>query len=1678
MRRNNPTKWQSSFWLAWFGILWLLSGVAQSNTTPSANDPLHRPLVVAIDQDFYPLSFLDDQGQPAGLFVDIWRLWSTKTGRPIVFKPSIWNETLENLRNGTADVHSGLFDSEERSRWLDFSDPFYGIGSTLFYRSDSPPVRDLNSLPGEAIGAERGAYQAEYLREHGVAKVVELDSTEELIRATRAGEIRAFLAEAPTTQVQLDRLAASGASGGVESGGEILFSNNFRAGVLKGNTALIEAVNAGFKTISAGELAELERRWVSYPGFRYFASPEHRLENQLALSGEEKAFLAEHPLISVGGDPHWPPFDFVAEDGSVQGLSRDYLDLLAQRLGIRFDMQSAPNWPTTLEALKSHKVDCVRAIMRNPEREKFALFTQPYSDAVVGIFTRHQSAVKNLDDLRGKVVAVEQGYFTHEALRANYPELKLLVVDTALQALEAVSQERAEAYVGTLAVGQYLLEKHFISNLKVAANAPIEARGLTVGVRNDWPLLQSALNKAIASISPDEHVKLRRRWTSQAQDRLATINFTDAERAWLKQHPVVRFTGDPGWLPFEAFNEKGEYEGIVAAVLKLLEQRTGLGFERVPSQSWHQSVEMATTHQVDVLSDDLSNAMLNRSSTFTNAYLERPLAIIMRSEQQELVPDLYAISHRKLGVVSGYGFLWALQKHYPDIQFDTSAQSIEEALRLVSTGKLDALIETYTSGSYQINQLGITNLRIVGSLPVNMRLGLAVRSDWPELVSILNKGIDSITPAEKNRIVDQWMEDKYVERIDYRLVWRAVGAGGFSVILLLIWNATVQRQKSRLRVSEERFQLAMAAASDGIWDWNIATGETYYSPGYMSMLGYTPDELAQQQTTWRQLLHPDERAEVEAFVDAAIKNNSPRFEREFRLLHKDGAYRNILLKGGVVSKDKRGQANRAVGTQIDITPRKKVEQTLQEAKEIAEQANRFKSEFLANMSHEIRTPLNAIVGMTHLAQQTPLTPQQTDYLNKVQSASQTLLGVINDILDFSKIEAGRLELERTDFLLESVFENLGNVESMRAAEKGLELIFTIENDVPAALVGDPLRLSQVLINLTSNAIKFTERGQIAVAVKLEQRTPLDVRLRFSVTDTGIGIEPQQIKRLFEPFTQADGSTTRRYGGTGLGLAITRTLVTMMQGEISVTSQPGTGSSFQFTARFGLPDHAVASQKITTPLPNLRGSRVLVVDDNATARETLAEMLKSFSFDVSTAASGAAALAELERVNFEEPGNPYRLLLMDWKMPGMNGVEACRMIRQSNWLPELPAIIMITAYGREDVMRAANEAGIEGFLVKPVNPSALFDAIIGVLAGMGGSPIKSTSVTQIPDLSGFRVLVVEDNAINQQVAQEMLERAGIAVTVAGNGSEALTQLAQQTFDLVLMDLQMPDMDGFQATHAIRRSFASDQLPVIAMTAHAMVGDRERCLEAGMNDHIPKPIDPDGLYKTLSHWLLKGETPALKPAESTAPEQDADLPNSLQGVDINYGIGRIGGNKRLYGKLLRDFITDHAQDMVLLNDALNAGDTTRARRIVHTLRSVSGTIGALTMEALAENLELALAKTPAQTVDLEAFSAEFMRLMQVLQASFNNSPQTQHTEAESAPNLAAERQRIQHLYELLKQSNAQARPLFAACKADIARLLPEDKLQQLAEQIEEFNFQEAAAILGYIVNHSHFTAGSKP
>ncbi|WP_376957231.1 response regulator [Azospirillum sp. A26] len=934
-------------------------------------------------------------------------------------------------------------------------------------------------------------------------------------------------------------------------------------------------------------------------------------------------------------------------------------------------------------------------------------------------------------------------------------------------------------------------------------------------------------------------------------------------------------------------------------------------------------------------------------------------------------------------------------------------------------------------------------------------------------------------------------------------------------------NAELDTKKSELEVANEAFasanrrlNLILHSASDSICGVNRDGTITFANPATSALTGYSNEELLGGNL--HALIH-SRRADgshfpaLECPVTEVLLSGESRRGLEDTYWSKAGTPFLVEYTASPMLAD--GKVEGAVVVFHEIAERKRAEAAMQRARLAAEAASRSKSEFLANMSHEIRTPMNAILGLIHLLQQTELNGRQADYVQKVRVSAQSLLGILNDILDFSKVEAGKLELERVDFRLDDLLQTLAVIVGSAAQEKDIDVLFSVAPDVPLDLIGDPLRLQQVLINLAGNAIKFTEAGEVVVSVGVRSLGDERTVLEFAVRDTGIGIAPEQRDRLFQAFSQGDSSTTRRFGGTGLGLAICARLVRLMKGAMDVESEPGKGSVFRFQAEFDRhPGGAAAGWPDSHPRPVPRDLTVLVVDDNPTAREVLGAIATAFGWTVTACCDGQSAIAELERA--AAAGHAYDMVLMDWKMPGMDGIEAARRIR-ADVHAGTPMIIVISGYGRERLGARFEEAGISGFLVKPVTASTLLDAVTVAYAQAGHGASLLPSPVPAPSggsglgglsgpawdasraLHGRRLLLADDNDISRQVAFEILERAGASVTTASTGREALecVRAAGQPFDAVLLDVHMPDMDGFAATAAIRALPGGQQLPIIAMTASALPEDRQRCLDNGMDAHVPKPLDLPQLFATLARWigpplvavrpcapcgagpvplhgdamLTRAPAPPMPVGRPAGPL--ADLPDGLPGIDLADALNRLGGDTDLFRRFIGQFADGYGTVAERIAAAVDGNDLATAKSIAHELKSVAGNLGARRLSVAADALQVAVYRddavaAAAQVPVLRSELALVLESAQRLRAAPGGKmgpaggPGMPGRSAESRAQLA---NRLPQFATLLQESNFAAAEEFAMLAPLLTDWVEPSTMKGLSAAIDGLDFTKALGIV---------------
>ena len=904
---------------------------------------------------------------------------------------------------------------------------------------------------------------------------------------------------------------------------------------------------------------------------------------------------------------------------------------------------------------------------------------------------------------------------------------------------------------------------------------------------------------------------------------------------------------------------------------------------------------------------------------------------------------------------------------------------------------------------------------------------------------------------------------------------------GLIAALISLWiftlarNAVQRENNNRMLESSQRRLRAITDNAPVAVFQSQMVGDAYeirfISKRAGEIVGIEPDMLIRAPSRMLDNVLPEDRGRYDIEVRRCIAAGLP-WNIEFRI-HSGGrdkwvqsAAYPLVAEDGTVSYN---------GYLADVTERIEALAEIHKAREIAEDATRMKSDFLANMSHEIRTPMNAVIGLSHLVLKTELNARQRDYLKKIQQSGQHLLGIINDILDFSKIEAGKLDVEHEPLVLDKMLGNVANLVADKTLSKGLELVFDVGKDVPKYLIGDALRLGQILINYANNAVKFTEKGEVDIVVRKLEESGNSVLLHFAVKDTGIGLTPEQIGRLFQSFQQADSSTSRKYGGTGLGLAISKNLAELMGGTVGVESVVGQGSTFWFTARL---DKAEAPANLYEPKIDLRNRRVLVVDDNDSARMVLSEMLEGMRFDVESASSGAAAIRLVQEAVSQQ--RPFEIAFLDWQMPGMDGMETAVALKALN-LSTTPHLVMVTAYGREEIVKGAEAAGIEDVLIKPVNGSIVHDLILGLLSEGERSERGERNISlsameaRLTSIAGARILLVEDNELNQQVASELLADAGFIVEIAENGQEAIDMVHSQTqpYDIVFMDMQMPVIDGMTATRLLRGEPRNADLPILAMTANALVADREKCLAAGMNAHLSKPIEPDELWRALLQWVRPREGLGIAKAAPAAEEskvQSSQLPQEIAGLDIKAGLKRLQGKESLYVSILRRFMQEQGDFAGQFKRTIVDGDAGLAERLAHTLKGVAGSIGAMDLAARAAELETVArerheAKQPVTQADvaapLEALLPALADLLAALAEHFLHNT----AEAQVAPSII-DKDKLSGICRQLRDLLANDDPGAEVVYAENAALLSAafmGSAKEIESNIANFDFEAALDVL---------------
>ena len=1092
-------------------------------------------------------------------------------------------------------------------------------------------------------------------------------------------------------------------------------------------------------------------------------------------------------------------------------------------------------------------------------------------------------------------------------------------------------------------------------------------------------------------------------------------------------------------------------------------------------------MEYVSDNIADITGYAASQFIENRQRSFASLILEEDRELCHQHidralAQQETFEVEYRIRHRDGSIrwVHEKGKASYTEEGFP-LWFDGSIDDITKSkLAIVeleaSRLQLTNITESIPCTVYQLRWVSPSDRRFtfLSGAAFHM-LGLH-REDLLSNFNIIAERIFDEERPEVIRALEGMSDDKlsWIREFRYRhpnggIRWMEAGASGhYADDGAIIWNGYVMDVTERksieeeLAVSEAHFKALFDGATIGIVNVDIKGLILDCNDQFCEDMGLSRNEL--RTTPIFDVLSAQDKEVAKAQFKELVEGKVDHYRGERSFIRPSGEH--LWMTVNVSSLlDSQNQFESAVVSMVDMTELKLLSEQLLVAKEEADAASKAKGDFLANMSHEIRTPMNAIIGMSQLCLQTDLDKKQKNYLEKIERASQSLLSIINDILDFSKIEAGKLEIENVPFQLDTMLEDLSDIFSERAAQKQIELLFAVAPNVPRYLLGDPLRLGQVLINLMNNAIKFTERGEVLLSLSLVEQQNDDVILRCSVRDSGIGLTHEQQAKLFKSFTQADTSTTRKYGGTGLGLAICKQLVELMGGSIGVESQQGHGSTFFFTVKLRIS----SGQKLIVG-QELEGMPVLVADDNATARDIMRTTLESMGFQVDTVRSGDEAVMRCSQQD-------YAVALIDWKMPHLDGLETAKQILQR--AKKAPRILMVSAHANQDFLTQIEQLGLAGYISKPISASRLLDGIMNALGRAGFLPVRRHQDSIAPELllplKGKRILLVEDNEMNLEVATEFLEQVGIILSIATNGQIALDKLAQQSFDLVLMDCQMPVMDGYQATKALRQRPELAQLPVIAMTANAMAGDKEMCLRAGMNDHIAKPIEVNLLYQTLLKYLGAPLPPQELINDSPKPVNiDVDSvvkwPEHPE-LDIDRGLQLVQNSTRLYQRIFDRFVTSQRNVVEQINKAVASNKREDAVRMAHTLKGLAGNLSSTTLAELARQLELHLSENTEFQAELDQIQTLVASICQAIEKV---KPEFEESSGPTAEHLPPEAliEALTRLRQSLEEADSDAVAQMDALKPQVSAQLWQ-QLSPALTMINQYQFDEAVELIDEVL-----------
>ena len=1286
-----------------------------------------RPAIKVRVSNAPPFHFMD-QGKPAGFSIELINQIATQAGIEVEYVSGMtWSESLEHIRHrdGEVDLLLTAMNTTERREFMVFTGDYLELPLKIFIQRDDDTIKGIDDLIGKTVAIEKGyALVKKIRRSYPGIRLMEIEGdAPETLRAVSLGNADAYIGNLPIANYHIGRLGLVN----LQVAANTPFGFHTQAmGVRKDWPELASILDKGMATIPLQEYLALQGKW-GLSKLKQSEAPSIR--GQLTL--EEKAWLAEHPVITLASTSYWPPFVFWDEKGQKQrGFDIDYMELLSRKLGVPLQIKLYP-WKEAVQMAKDHQVDALFPAAISEDRKPYLNWSSVYITQPIALMTlRNFPSIEQWDELKGKRVGVTAGSTYIEEIHRLESRAKIVEFKGSLDSLNALIEGKVDAVFDSAPVSyHYMRTNRLVPQIKFQKLYYSSNTGNhRIAVRNDAPLILSIISKGIDAITEDEIYALQRKWMPIVLEKGVTASIrgrlTAEEKAWLDERQAIPMCVDPTRMPFEQINETGEYEGMVADYMAMISRRLGVTFELILTDTFTQSLEKVSAGECRFLSSwapmPVSGGDDPGLSTRSYLTLQDVLAVRMKAPFISEHDDLAGL---RIGAVVDYPTQGKIRKYYPRAKL-ILVDNVDQGIRKLSNGEIDILAASQTVIGYSIQKQKLSNVKLGGVIPGEEYVRMLVNRNEPLLVTILDKAIASITQDDRQRINNKWFAVTIERGIDYSLIWKI--SLGFLLVLatVLIWNQIIRRQKAalarneaRLRESEARFRGLSEASFEGIVIHE--QGQIIeVNQSALDLFGYERAELVGQHA---RILMPSESWEMAA-RHIATADEKPY---ELQAVCKNGA----LFPMEVRAKQTPYQGRQVRVTVVrDITERKQYEEALRHAKEEAEKANQAKSIFLANMSHEIRTPMNAVLGFTEILKSLESEPQKAQYLETIHRSGKTLLSLINDILDLSKIEAGKIELQYSPVSVQRLLMEVEMVFGQKADDLGLELQTKVIDPLQYSLLLDETKIRQIVFNLVSNAIKFTNQGSVSITADIIQKdsnSQSRVDLTIAVEDTGIGIAPDQQEKIFKTFEQVAGQKISEFGGTGLGLAICHRITELMNGNLSVTSELGKGSIITLH----LPDieiaatesHLLESTK-TFQVESIafEPATILIVDDIDYNRELLAGFLSPWKFTILFAENGKTAL---EQTQLHRPD----MILMDMKMPVMDGYEATVILKRDTELKKTPIIAITASALIEDEARISQIC--DGYLRKPISHSDLVDQLIRFLPYTQKAEVPKTQLEE-------------------------------------------------------------------------------------------------------------------------------------------------------------------------------------------------------------------------------------------------------------------------------------------------------------------------------------------------------------